>query len=250
MGIGEVGLLWLAVPTLCNSWFNKGAGTIIGLSMAFTGIGGACWLQVFNGCYAQRISLGDLYIIWGIIALVTSLPFTLFCIRKTLERSDAFPTARPLPSPVCRGHLLCLRLSSPCFLRSVLVRWFDQCFDDGRSAVPDLHQAARRSALRRSGRWRYDGDCHDGCSGCLQGFAWRRCRQQREGFFVAAVVTGIGGVLLGNWFLHRNEIILVYAGAAIYGFFFAACMVLTPCVARKLFGTGDTADLRIHFHVR
>ena len=30
MGLGEVGLLWLAVPTLCNKWFNKNSGTIIG----------------------------------------------------------------------------------------------------------------------------------------------------------------------------------------------------------------------------
>ena len=45
MGLGEVGLLWLAVPTLCNKWFNQKSGTIIGACMAFTGIGGAIWLQ-------------------------------------------------------------------------------------------------------------------------------------------------------------------------------------------------------------
>ena len=54
MGLGEVGLLWLAVPTLCNKWFNKNSGTIIGACMAFTGIGGAIWLQVFNALNGFR----------------------------------------------------------------------------------------------------------------------------------------------------------------------------------------------------
>ena len=57
MGLGEVGLLWLAVPTLCNKWFNKNSGTIIGACMAFTGIGGAIWLQVFNALNASGMDI-------------------------------------------------------------------------------------------------------------------------------------------------------------------------------------------------
>ena len=41
--------------------------------------------------------------------------------------------------------------------------------------------------------------------------------------FIAAFVTGVAGVLL-VWFGTGSEIML-YAGAAIYGFFFAACVV-------------------------
>ena len=100
MGLGEVGLLWLAVPTLCNKWFNKNSGTIIGACMAFTGIGGAIWLQVFNALNASGMDIWTIYMIWGIAALVTSLPFTLLCIRSTPEECGCLPTAlrRPLPA--------------------------------------------------------------------------------------------------------------------------------------------------------
>lgn len=66
MGLGEVGLLWLAVPTLCNKWFNQKSGTIIGACMAFTGIGGAIWLQVFNALIASGMDVWTIYMIWGI----------------------------------------------------------------------------------------------------------------------------------------------------------------------------------------
>ena len=95
MGLGEVGLLWLAVPTLCNKWFNKNSGTIIGACMAFTGIGGAIWLQVFNALNASGMDIWTIYMIWGIAALVTSLPFTLLCIRSTPEECGCLPYGAP-----------------------------------------------------------------------------------------------------------------------------------------------------------
>ena len=95
MGLGEVGLLWLAVPSLCNKWFNKNSGTIIGACMAFTGIGGAIWLQVFNALNASGVDIWTIYMIWGIAALVTSLPFTLLCIRSTPEECGCLPSGAP-----------------------------------------------------------------------------------------------------------------------------------------------------------
>ena len=97
MGLGEVGILWLAVPTLCNKWFNQKSGTIIGLCMAFTGLGGAFWLQVFNALYAggQGMDVWTIYFIWGIAALVTSLPFTLLCIRSTPQECGQLPYGEP-----------------------------------------------------------------------------------------------------------------------------------------------------------
>ena len=39
LGLGEITILWLAIPTLINRWFVERAGFFIGLCMAFTGIG-------------------------------------------------------------------------------------------------------------------------------------------------------------------------------------------------------------------
>ena len=52
--------------------------------------------------------------------------------------------------------------------------------------------------------------------------------------FFAACATGVIGVLL-VWFGTGSEFIL-YAGAAVYGFFFASCVVLVPILVRQLFG--------------
>lgn len=37
LGLGEITILWLAIPTLINRWFVERAGFFIGLCMAFTG---------------------------------------------------------------------------------------------------------------------------------------------------------------------------------------------------------------------
>ena len=49
------------------------------------------------------------------------------------------------------------------------------------------------------------------------------------------------GVLL-VWFGTSSEIML-YAGSAVYGFFFASCVVLVPIVVRQIFGTREYTDI-------
>lgn len=63
--------------------------------------------------------------------------------------------------------------------------------------------------------------------------------------FVATFVAGISGVIL-VWFGTASPFIL-YAGAAIFGFFYAACMVLTPCIVRRLFGTLEYPKNLLHY---
>ena len=91
LGLGEISILWLAIPTLINRWFADKAGTFIGLCMAFTGIGGAVWSAVFTGLRAGGMDFHTIYLIWAVIALVTSLPFTLFCVRSKPEDCGLAP---------------------------------------------------------------------------------------------------------------------------------------------------------------
>ena len=91
LGLGEITLLWLAVPTLINRWFADRAGFFIGLCMAFTGIGGAIWSAVFTALQASGMDFHTIYLIWAVIAAVTSLPFTLFCVRSTPEECGLQP---------------------------------------------------------------------------------------------------------------------------------------------------------------
>lgn len=105
LGLGEITILWLAIPTLINRWFVERAGFFIGLCMAFTGIGGAIWSAVFTALTASGVDFHTIYLIWGVIALVTSLPFTLFCVRNSPEDCGLAPYG----GPPCRRRPRALR---------------------------------------------------------------------------------------------------------------------------------------------
>lgn len=83
---------WLAIPTLINRWFVERAGFFIGLCMAFTGHRAApSGSAVFTALTASGVDFHTIYLIWGVIALVTSLPFTLFCVRNSPEDCGLAP---------------------------------------------------------------------------------------------------------------------------------------------------------------
>ena len=242
MGLGEVGLLWLAVPTLCNKWFNKNSGTIIGACMAFTGIGGAIWLQVFNALNASGMDIWTIYMIWGIAALVTSLPFTLLCIRSTPEECGCLPygapqTASGKPAGLDAGKAMKSVAFYAVFLLAGIINLltivaqqfpkYTKSLDDGTgtmlavgvtmATVMMASQAVCKLAL---------GVCAD---------------KNSKVSFLAACATGIIGVLL-VWFGTGSTMVL-YAGAAVYGFFFASCVVLVPILVRQLFGQREYPEI-------
>ena len=242
MGLGEVGLLWLAVPTLCNKWFNKNSGTIIGACMAFTGIGGAIWLQVFNALNASGMDIWTIYMIWGIAALVTSLPFTLLCIRSTPEECGCLPygapqTASGKPAGLNAGKAMKSVAFYAVFLLAGIINLltivaqqfpkYTKSLDDGTgtmlavgvtmATVMMASQAICKLAL---------GVCAD---------------KNSKVSFLAACATGIIGVLL-VWFGTGSTMVL-YAGAAVYGFFFASCVVLVPILVRQLFGQREYPEI-------
>lgn len=242
MGLGEVGLLWLAVPTLCNKWFNKNSGTIIGACMAFTGIGGAIWLQVFNALNASGMDIWTIYMIWGIAALVTSLPFTLLCIRSTPEECGCLPygapqTASGKPAGLDAGKAMKSVAFYAVFLLAGIINLltivaqqfpkYTKSLDDGTgtmlavgvtmATVMMASQAICKLAL---------GVCAD---------------KNSKVSFLAACATGIIGVML-VWFGTGSTMVL-YAGAAVYGFFFASCVVLVPILVRQLFGQREYPEI-------
>ena len=82
LGVGVAPLIYLAVPTLINAWCVKRVGFFVGLCMAFTGIGGV----IFNPIGTAIIQSSpegwrQAYLVFGIIILVGTLPFTLFVVR-------------------------------------------------------------------------------------------------------------------------------------------------------------------------
>lgn len=80
-GIGIVSCMFLAIPTLINRWFAKHTGFLIGLCMAMSGIGGACWSFV-GGLIIASTGYQDAYLVYAVLVVVLALPATLFFIRS------------------------------------------------------------------------------------------------------------------------------------------------------------------------
>ena len=80
MGIGVGMLLFLAPSTLINRWFAKRAGAMLGICMAFTGVGGMVWSTV-GGLLIGTIGWSATYLVFAALSALTALA-TLFMIAS------------------------------------------------------------------------------------------------------------------------------------------------------------------------
>ena len=89
MGIGVGLLLFLAPSTLINRWFAKRAGVLLGVVMAFTGVGGVVWSSV-GGMLIQSIGWSATYLSFAVLSIVT-LPAALFMVASRPEDKGLAP---------------------------------------------------------------------------------------------------------------------------------------------------------------
>jgi len=241
LGLGEISILWLAVPTLINRWFKDRAGFFIGLCMAFTGIGGAVWSAVFTALRSGGMDFHTIYMIWGIIALVTSLPFTLFCVRnspesvglapygsslvegKVAEKPRGLSVQKAMRTPAFYAICLCagiiniavlIAMQFPTYTKSLTDVAFDVLVVGGiMTTVMMVGQALFKIIL---------GAVAD---------------RNAKGALWFAFICGAAGILL-CWFGVFSEFTL-YGGAFIFGAFYATAVVLVPIIVRQSFGTRE-----------
>ena len=245
LGLGEITILWLAIPTLINRWFVERAGFFIGLCMAFTGIGGAIWSAVFTALTASGVDFHTIYLIWGVIALVTSLPFTLFCVRNSPEDcwlapygasmqkaasgaevaakpaglSAGFVMKTPMFYAICvfAGLIniaILIAMQFPTYTKSLTDVAFDVAVVGGvMTSVMMVGQAIFKVVL---------GAAAD---------------KNAKGALIFAFAAGVAGILL-CWFGTFSEYVM-YVGAFIFGGCYATAVVLVPVICRQSFGTRE-----------
>ena len=244
LGLGQISILWLAIPTLMNRWFNKRAGFFIGICMAMTGVGGAIWNALFTALNTGGMPYQTIYMIWGIIALVTSLPFTLFCLRSTPQECGLQPygaqvqadgqTEKPL------GMSASDAMKNPLFY---VVFIYAGLINLLTIIAPQFPSYMR--SLGAAGEVVYDVAIVGGIMSVVVMIAQAISKIAMGGFadknarttIIIAFGAGVVGILL-VWFGAQQEMML-YAGASIYGFFFARAVVLCPIVVRQIFGTRE-----------
>lgn len=80
-GLAGVVLMFLMLPTMVNRWFAKNVATVIGICVAMTGVGGAIWVMV-GGMIMVVADWHIVYMVFGVIAVLISVPATLFLVRS------------------------------------------------------------------------------------------------------------------------------------------------------------------------
>lgn len=89
MGVSIAMLLFLAPSTLINRWFAKGAGPMLGVAMAFTGVGGVVWSSV-GGVLISSVGWSATYLVFAALSACT-LPVALFMVRSRPSDLDLEP---------------------------------------------------------------------------------------------------------------------------------------------------------------
>ena len=256
LGFGIAPLIYLAVPNLINAWCKKKVGFFIGLCMAFTGIGGV----IFNPVGTALMATGPDgwrtgYLVFGIIILVVTLPFTLFVVRgnpaekglqpygadevaasattsaapavdKGVPANKAMKTAAFIAVAVFCG-LITLNQTVYQFLPSYVTEL-------SKTSVPEL--AAQLAAVT--------GGI---ASACMAGQAIGKVvlgtinDKSAKAGMAFGIGCGIIGVLL-MWFVPSQAVIL-FIGSFLFGCVYACTTVQSPLLTRTVFGSRDYTNI-------
>lgn len=259
MGIGLAPLLYLAIPTLINAWFVKRVGFFVGLCMAFTGIGGV----IFNPVGSALIA-GDAegwrvaYMVFGVIILAGTLPFTLLVIRNTPADKGLLPfgatraahPASPTGSTAeatesmddaTSGLTLAQALRSPAFF-AVLI--FSGLITLNQNIYQFLPSYVSSFADSLPAVAAVSGVV---ASACMGGQAVGKVllgtindRSVHAGICLG-VGSGIAGLTL-MWLI-PGQIALLLVGAFLFGIAYAMTTVQTPLLTRTVFGGADYTNI-------
>ncbi|MBQ9042056.1 MAG: MFS transporter [Eggerthellaceae bacterium] len=243
MGVGVAMLLFLAPSTLINRWFAKRAGFLLGIVMAFTGIGGVVWSTV-GGILIQEIGWSATYLVFAVLSACT-IPVTLFMVASRPEDKGLQPhgwdpkQAEVVPKfatgiaaheafkmPVF--YLICLM----CFLLNIgmyvyfMIPSYATTLDIG-VAFPLL--GATASSVAMAGQT---------VSKLALGAVGEKRTQTST---IVALALGIAGVALLAF--ATGSTVAFYAAALCFGVYYGITNVMMPIFTRKSFGDRDYAQI-------
>ena len=251
MGVGMAPLIYLAVPTLINAWCVKRVGFFVGLCMAFTGIGGV----IFNPIGTALIQSGPegwrtAYLVFGIITLVGTLPFTLFVIRTKPEDKGLLPygadeqdatTSKNAAEAPATGVPASVAMKTPAFfalavfcgiitLNQTIYQFlasYATSFADTLPAIAAASGVVASSAMAGQAIGKVVlGVIND--------------KSVRLGIFFG-IGCGVAGVLL-MWFF-PSPLVMLLVGAFLFGGVYAMTTVQTPLLVRSVFGSADYTNI-------
>lgn len=255
IGFSQITLLWLMTAGVLGRWFKKKLGFALGLSYAMTGAGGAVLNIVGQFVLGPNLLVEDtwrnLYMVFGALCLVGTIPWTALCLRNAPEDVGL----KAYGAPIAQGEVIDdddihLKGMEP---KVAYTRWYfyvliiagclmNICgiypqhytnFYQGVVAVIPGTQDAIPELMIMSGT--LEAFSMVGmmigkiCTGIIES-------KSVQAALIVGIVTGILGIC-GIWFGGYNKILpILFGGGLIYGFIYAFVTTLLPYLTRQIFG--------------
>ncbi len=250
LGIGTAPLIYLAIPTLINAWCKKKVGFFIGLCMAFTGIGGV----IFNPIGTALIDSGPEgwrlgYLVFGIIILVVTLPFTIFIVRSNPSEKGLLPygvgeEAKGGGAPNAAHEMGVSANKAMKTAAFAAIVAFCGLITINQTVYQFLPSYVQSFSVTAPGIAALSGAV---ASSCMAGQAIGKVilgsvnDKSIKGGMSLGIGSGIVGVLIMG-FLPAQAIVLM-VGAFLFGFVYACTTVQTPLLTRAVFGPRDYTNI-------
>ena len=246
-GLAGVVLMFLMLPTMINRWFAARVGTVIGLCVAMTGVGGAIWAML-GGVIIVDSGWRAAYQALGIIAVVMSLPATIVFVRSHpsdvgLEPYGLSATRAGEASSAGDPDLgvsAKVAFKSPAFLLLVLtMSLVNGVMQVGNMLPTYVYHLGDIGAFQMDAAALIMAASTVGL--CMQiGQATGKITLgiivDRSVAVALCLALGCGLVALACCWFGSAVPMIVYVGGLAFGFFFATVDILTPGMSREFFG--------------
>lgn len=246
-GLAGVVLMFLMLPTMINRWFAARVGTIIGICVAMTGVGGAIWAML-GGVIIVEAGWRVAYMVLAVIALVIALPATLFFVRsypsdvglepyglQAVRADESLAAGDPSLGVSAKAAF-----KSPAFLLLVITMSLINGVMQVGNMLPTyvyhlgdigafvMEPAALIMAASTVGLCMQIGQATGKISlGILV---------DRNVTFAFSLALGCGLTAIACVWVGASFPMVVFAGGLLFGFFFATVDILTPGMSRAFFG--------------
>ncbi|MEG1640905.1 MAG: MFS transporter, partial [Ruthenibacterium sp.] len=243
VGICGAFIFVLPAPIMIGNWFKKKTGIVMGITMSFSGIGGAIISPIVANFVANS-GWRPAYILVGAIAMVLVLPFSIFVMDfKPADRGlQAYGSEEAAvdANGKAAAPTAAIGVSSKDAVRSMafvcvfLVAGFISLCTTFQQHLPGFAASVGMTAAA-IGTMTSCVMIGNIVGKLVLGFLNDKLGQ-KHAMSIAAVIVALSFVLL---IVSNGNPLIAFAGAFCFGFVMAMSAVLVPIVVRTVFGSRD-----------